>query len=80
MKMRGTLVPKQDKGLKAFNRVDQQIVASVNAIESQSIILAKALLALADLVAGRHSWIALLRACIFPWVRIDPEQSANQKK
>ena len=41
--MRGTLVPKQDKGLEAFNRVDQQIVASVNAIESESIILAKAL-------------------------------------
>ena len=41
--MRGTLAPKQDKGLEAFNRVDQQIVASVNAIESESIILAKAL-------------------------------------
>jgi len=57
--MRGTLVPKQDKGLKAFNRVDQQIVASVNAIESQSIILAKALREMAvEQKDGKPLWSA----------------------
>jgi len=59
MKMRGTLVPKQDKGLEAFNRVDQQIVASVNAIESQSIILAKALREMAvEQKDGKPLWSA----------------------
>ncbi len=57
--MRGTLVPKQDKGLEAFNRVDQQIVASVNAIESQSIILAKALREMAvEQKDGKPLWSA----------------------